>query len=294
MPQPQSAYRNQIIGALAREDFDALAPHLSAVRLDFRLDLETANRQILRVCFPDSGIISVVARSEGLNTVEVGLVGRDGMTGLPIVMGDSQSPQDTYVQVPGTGHWLDATALSVLLETRPAMRQLMLGYAHVFTTQIAQTALANGRAKIDARLARWLLMVADRLDGSRNATHPRPDGFDAGRPSSGRDRFPSPPGGRAHGKGQARLHHHQRQARSGSLGRRLIWRPGTGVPPGHETGRPTDGPKSPARRGGLAALMSASAPVLTSVEQRAGTKTYTREPAVPHRFYGFVLSGADR
>jgi hypothetical protein len=160
MPQPQHVCRNQILRALPPEDFDALAPHLSAVRLDFRLDLETANRLILRVCFPDSGIISVVARSEGLRTIEVGLVGREGMTGLPVIMGETQSPQDTYVQVPGIGHCLEATALSALLKSHPAMHQLMLGYAHVFTTQIAQTALSNGRAKIDARLARWLLMAA--------------------------------------------------------------------------------------------------------------------------------------
>jgi hypothetical protein len=87
------------------------------------------------------------------------------MTGLPVVMGETQSPQDTYVQVAGSGHWLEAEALSALLDARPAMRQVMVSYAQVFSTQIAQTALANGRAKIDARLARWLLMAADRLDG---------------------------------------------------------------------------------------------------------------------------------
>ncbi len=165
MAQPQSAYRNQIVRALAPEDFDRLSSRLSPVRLDLRMDLELANQPIRRVCFPDSGIISVVARSEGLNTIEVGLVGREGMTGLPVVMGETQSPQDTYVQVRGAGHWLEAEALSAMLDVRPAMRQVMVGYAHVFTTQIAQTALANGRAKIDARLARWLLMAADRVDG---------------------------------------------------------------------------------------------------------------------------------
>ena len=164
MAHDQFRYRNQILRALPREDLDALEPHLQAVRLDFRLDLEVANEPIRRVCFPDTGIISVVARAEGLNTIEVGLVGREGMTGLPVVMGDTQSPQNSYVQVQGAGHWLDATILSAVLEQQPAMHRVMLAYASVFTTQIAQTALANGRAKIDARLARWILMAADRLD----------------------------------------------------------------------------------------------------------------------------------
>ncbi len=165
MAHPQSMYRNQIIRALTPEDFGGLAPHLTAVRLDYRLDLEKANKPVERICFPESGIISVVARSEGLSTIEVGLVGREGMTGLPVVMGETQSPQDTYVQVPGVGHWVESSALSVLLQIQPTMRQLMVGDSHVFTTQIAQTALANGRAKIDARLARWILMAADRLEG---------------------------------------------------------------------------------------------------------------------------------
>lgn len=166
MAQPQYAYRNQIIGALSPGDFGALAPHMTPVRLDYRLSLEVANQPIQRVCFPETGIISVVARSAGLGSIEVGLVGREGMTGLPVVLGETQSPQDSYVQLSGTGNWLEATALTTLLQARPAMRELMLGYAHVFSTQIAQTALANGRAKIDTRLARWLLMVADRLDSA--------------------------------------------------------------------------------------------------------------------------------
>jgi CRP-like cAMP-binding protein len=164
MVQPQYAYRNQIIGALTPEDFDAMRSHLAPVRLDLRLDLEIANEPIRRVCFPESGIISVVAKSEGLGTIEVGLVGHEGMTGVPVIMGDTRWPQNTYVQVPVAGHWLEAAALRTLLDASPAMREMMVSYALVFAIQIAQTALANGRAKIDARLARWILMAADRLE----------------------------------------------------------------------------------------------------------------------------------
>ncbi len=164
MTQPQSAYRNQILRTLAPEDFAALAPLLRPVRLDYLLDLEKAGAPIERVCFPDSGIVSVVATSEDLGTIEVGLIGWEGMTGLAVVMGTTQSSQNTYVQARGRGHWVEAGTFASLLDHRPAMRKLMLGYAHVFTCQIVQTALANGRAKIDKRLARWLLMAADRLD----------------------------------------------------------------------------------------------------------------------------------
>jgi CRP-like cAMP-binding protein len=164
MVHSQFTYRNQIIRALAPDDFAELASHLVAVSLDFKLDLENPDEPIRRVCFPESGIVSVVTQSEGLRSIEVGLVGREGMTGLAVVMGDTQSPQHTYVQVPGAGHSIDATTLRTVLDRHPTMRRLMFGYAHFFTSQIAQTALANGRARMDARLARWLLMASDRLD----------------------------------------------------------------------------------------------------------------------------------
>ena len=99
MAQPQSAFRNRILRALAPEDFHALAHHLSPVRLNFRLDLELADQTIVRVCFPESGIVSVVAGSTGPDTIEVGLIGHEGMTGLAVLMGETQSPQHTYVQV---------------------------------------------------------------------------------------------------------------------------------------------------------------------------------------------------
>jgi CRP-like cAMP-binding protein len=160
---PQYAYRNRLIRGLVAEDFEAISPFLEAVPLGFHLSLGVANRPIERICFPETGIISVVVAGKDLGELEIGVVGYEGMTGLAIVAGDTQSPEDIYVQAPGRGHWMHAEALASLLERHGAMSRAMRGFAHVFASQIAQTALANGRANIDVRLARWLLMAADRI-----------------------------------------------------------------------------------------------------------------------------------
>ncbi len=87
------------------------------------------------------------------------------MTGIAIVMGDDQSPNETFVQLAGAGHVISAEHLRSALDSSPSLRLTLLRYAHTFVVQTAQTALANGRAKIDERLARWLLMASDRIEG---------------------------------------------------------------------------------------------------------------------------------
>ncbi len=124
------------------------------------------------MCFPETAIISVVARNHGGRSIEAGLIGFDGMTGIAVVLGDDQSPNETYVQLAGVGHVISAADLKSALDDLPDMRLTFLRYAHTFMVQTAQTALANGRAKIDERLARWLLMASDRVeDPEMNLTH---------------------------------------------------------------------------------------------------------------------------
>jgi len=107
----------------------------------------------------------VVADGSGMRGIEVGLIGREGMTGLAVVMGNDRSPHDTYIQAAGAGQRIGAAKLRrAMNRSVPLQRSLML-YAHAFLIQTAQTALANGRSKNAERLARWLLMADDRIDG---------------------------------------------------------------------------------------------------------------------------------
>jgi CRP-like cAMP-binding protein len=157
--------RNRILGAMSNADLSLLQPHLEWTQLKFRQRLHSANRQIRNVYFPDSGIASVVAVSGGeRRQAEVCLVGREGMTGLPVVHGADRSPCETFIQVEGQGQCISAPTLRGLLDQSITLLKCLLRYAHVFTVQSAHTALANARGNIEERLARWLLMTRDRID----------------------------------------------------------------------------------------------------------------------------------
>ena len=155
-----------MLAALTAEDFDRLAPHLSATRLGLRRSLEDANKPIKQIFFPDEGIVSVVAASTRDRQSEVGLIGREGMTGINVVMGNDRSPHLSYVQVAGRGQSMKADALRHAMQESPAIRICFLHFAQAFMVQAAHTAVANGRGKLEERLARWLLMVHDRLKGN--------------------------------------------------------------------------------------------------------------------------------
>ena len=158
--------QNQLLARLAPKEFDALRPHLSAIELPVRHDMEKPDRRIEHVYFLDSGIASVVAVQTDDTRVEVGLIGREGMSGLAIVLGNHQSPNSTYIQVAGAGQRMSADALRNTLASNAGLQAIMLKYVQAFLVQTAQTAISNARSHIDARLSRWVLMAHDRTDSS--------------------------------------------------------------------------------------------------------------------------------
>jgi CRP-like cAMP-binding protein len=87
------------------------------------------------------------------------------MSGLAILNGTDRSPHHTFMQVPGQAIRIEADDLRTALDTSPSLRRLLLLYSQAQAVQISYTALANGRFTIDERLARWLLMCHDRIDG---------------------------------------------------------------------------------------------------------------------------------
>lgn len=158
--------KNHMLAELSADDFARLAPHLSATRLGLRRPLEDANKPIKQIFFPDEGIVSVVASGTHARASEIELIGREGMTGINVVMGNDRSPHQSYVQVAGRGHSMKADALRGAMQDSPAIRICFLHFAQAFMVQAAHTAVANGRGTIEQRLARWLLMAHDRLTGN--------------------------------------------------------------------------------------------------------------------------------
>ena len=160
-----SLRQNHLLASLAATDLASLAPHLEAVELSKSRAVEAPNRPIKHVYFPTSGIISVVACAPNDRKIEVGIIGLEGMSGISIVLGDDRSANETFVQVAGNGFRVGARTLGDAMEESLSMRLCFSQYAQAFLVQAAHTALANGRANVEERLARWLLMAHDRLDG---------------------------------------------------------------------------------------------------------------------------------
>lgn len=156
-------YQNQLLRSLSRKDRALLWPRLEPAELTLRRSVEQANSSISHVYFPETGIISVVAKT-AQREIEVGLIGREGMSGMAVLLGDDRSPNDAYVQMAGAAHRMPTKQLAQALKASRTLREHLQRYAQVFMVQVAQTAFANGTAKIDARLARWLLMAHDRHD----------------------------------------------------------------------------------------------------------------------------------
>ncbi|HEV8391242.1 MAG TPA: Crp/Fnr family transcriptional regulator [Dongiaceae bacterium] len=152
---------------MSAADFGLVQPHLTHVDLPLRKRLEARKKPIDYVYFPESGFASVVADGHDGRGIEVGLIGREGMTGLAVVMGTDRTPHETYMQNAGTGWRMTAGNLRRVMEQSRTVQQSFLLYGHAFVIQATYTAMANGRSKIEERLARWLLMAQDRVEGDR-------------------------------------------------------------------------------------------------------------------------------
>lgn len=163
---------NRLLASLSTGDFDLLEPHLESVTLGLRKHLERPNRRIEAAYFPEAGFASVVAVQSKGKQVEVGLIGREGMTGLPIVFGNHRSPHATYIQAPGTGKCIAATELRKATRASLSLRDSLLKFVQAFGVQTTHTAVSNAQSRLDVRLARWLLMAHDRIgDDTLPLTH---------------------------------------------------------------------------------------------------------------------------
>lgn len=158
----QPTFKNKLIHNLSAEDFDHLGRHFEPVSLTFREHLIQANKPVSHVYFPESGQCSMLARVPHSEPIEVGMFGVEGMSEMAP---DGRTPFDTIVQVAGDAHRVDfqlfldaALNSSTLTETTNRYQQAML-------VQLSYTTLSHGSFTATERLARWILMTHDRVDG---------------------------------------------------------------------------------------------------------------------------------
>lgn len=162
----QSETGNILLHTMTEADFHLLEPHLQRIELPVRLQLHEAGCQIDHVFFPEDGIVSIVAVTLDGKQCEVGLFGREGMSETATVLGTDHSPHEAYVQAKGISALkLPTNVLDEAMAKSDTMRIHLLKYVQSMMIQLSSSITAAGQT-IEQRLARWLLMCHDRVDGN--------------------------------------------------------------------------------------------------------------------------------
>ena len=163
---------NKILLSIPDSEYNSLRPHLEYIRLPNHLVLHEAGGKIAHAYFPNRGLISLVVVMKDGKTAEAGVVGNEGFTGTPAVVGLRRAPLQAVVQVTGDGFQVKVGALQNILESAPQLRLMLNRYIAIRGMQLAQTAACNRLHDVKRRLARWLLMTQDRVNsGSLPITH---------------------------------------------------------------------------------------------------------------------------
>jgi CRP-like cAMP-binding protein len=168
----QSSVKNLLLANLSASDFALLCPHLSHIALP-RSEVLSHPGKVLEHCwFLESGIASMVASTRDGHETEAGIIGLDGIADVASILGVQDSPLRCFMQIAGDGYAIPVSNLTAAYDASPSLRASLNRFAFTILCQIAQTALANASLTIEERLARWLLMCADRIpDGDLALTH---------------------------------------------------------------------------------------------------------------------------
>lgn len=163
MPRSRSARAaNRLLAALPQQEQQRLVADCEQVELSFGEILAKPGDPIDHIYFPTDSVISLVTPANGAASLEVGLVGSEGMLGLSLILGVDVSPLLARVQGGGPALRMDVARFRRELEASPALQRLLKCYLYVVMTQLAQTAACTHFHLVEARLARWLLMTQDR------------------------------------------------------------------------------------------------------------------------------------
>jgi len=156
---------NLLIDRLPARAARTLLADCHPIELEFDQELAEAGTPIERVLFPTTAIISVMAKVDGYNPLEMGMIGFEGMLGASLALGIKRQPMPAIVQGAGTALALSAAGFRSQLKNSPALKRIVDGYLFVLVEQLSQTAACNAFHQVAARLARWLLMMDDRARG---------------------------------------------------------------------------------------------------------------------------------
>jgi len=167
-----AAILNSLLAALPRKSYRRLVSGLAPVTLTFGDILYHPGDTIRDVFFPVESLVSLLTPVDGHLALEVGMVGREGMVGVPLALGIGVSSVRALVQGAGPALKMSADRFRTELHAIPALQAELNRYVHTLMAQISQTAACNRFHVVEARLARWLLMTRDRVrSGDFRMTH---------------------------------------------------------------------------------------------------------------------------
>lgn len=158
-------YKNRVLASLPKAEIDRLEPHLFPVTLKVRAQL--LNGRSDYAYFLEEGMASVVLTLADGSTVGVGVIGIDGVVGMPILLGAEGMPGETFIQVAGSGYRINARTLKDEFEKAGQLRSHLQKYMLANLVQFAQSAACNRLHTISERLARWILTCHDRVQSEQ-------------------------------------------------------------------------------------------------------------------------------
>lgn len=167
-----ASIENSLLAAISRKEYRRLLAGLEPVTMTFGEVLYEPGETINHVYFPGDSLVSLLTLADGHLALEVGLIGREGMVGIPLVLGQNLSSVRALVQ--GTGTAMRMPSAQFLKEFRRSLplQQELYRYTYTLMAQISQTAACNRFHVVETRLARWLLMTHDRVKSDQfHMTH---------------------------------------------------------------------------------------------------------------------------
>jgi CRP-like cAMP-binding protein len=163
-PVNSSRPRNLILTQLPAAEYAALAKHLVPVDLPLEKRLSEPNLPIEYIYFLNTGLISTDAVTAKGEQVEVGVIGREGFSGLPALLDQPQMSHSVIIQGVGEGLRIRSSVVRAEFVKGGMLQKLVHAFAYLQLVQITQSVLCNRMHEVEARLARWLLTSADRSE----------------------------------------------------------------------------------------------------------------------------------
>src|SRR6202051_746534 len=157
---------HRLLGALPRKEHQKLLPILEPVNLTFGEILYESQTQIRHVYFPNDCFVSMLTTVDTGRAAEVGLIGSEGMIGVPMALGVAVSPFRAVVQGGGTAMRLNTRDFRSNFSKSAALKREVFLFTHLLMIQIAQTAACNRYHMVTQRMARWMLMTRDRVNSN--------------------------------------------------------------------------------------------------------------------------------